>query len=355
MSVNNGKHAKRGFIRLLAPRPILIVWTAAAVVSLWTSPLRATPITFAIESDDVQISDPYMANFSVAQTILTAPGNNGTFSFPGYSTTFSAGYLASFPGSRTSFPVVWDYIVTLSHGVITSFVADPMLSKNAILFGNPDGAVETAQLSTSGGVVSVIFGNVLTLSGPQFQVTPLNPPAQGSGFAITDGNTSSSTLTLVGGSVVHGLQLDLFDLEHDFVGDLSFTLSHLGVTLLFDEPFGQGPAPFGLSGNLDGDYYFSDGASQQFDVALQNADLLSPGLYKPAYPFSVFDGMPAAGDWILSITDHQKGDQGSLGAWQLEFAEVAGVPESSVWALLLTGFGVIGWQYRRNVARLSRP
>ncbi len=66
---------------------------------------------------------------------------------------------------------------------------------------------------------------------------------------------------------------------------------------------------------------FDDGAASAFTTQCPptaNAN------FRPAEPFSVFRGQPAAGDWILRVRDLQTGDGGAINAFQLELCAAGG-------------------------------
>jgi subtilisin-like proprotein convertase family protein len=133
----------------------------------------------------------------------------------------------------------------------------------------------------------------------------------GTGFSIPDGSFAgaSSTITLSQGGLVQGMDLSLLGFNHTWVGDLTGTLTHAGVTVEWMQANGNN------SSNLAGDYTIRDGAA----VALNDAGgaSITPGVYASESPFAAFDGTPWAGDWTLTIVDRADFDTGALNSWGL--------------------------------------
>lgn len=164
-----------------------------------------------------------------------------------------------------------------------------------------------------------------TASNPLVGVTPVNtatpvpsptPPTQAEGtfchstaVGIPDNGTTSTTLTITDAGTIADLDVSL-DVQHTFIGDLTFTLTHddTGTSAtIYDQP-GVPPSQFGCNGN-DINVILDDEAS------LPVEDACGPtisGTYIPNQLLSAFDGESITGDWTLTMTDNAADDTGTL-------------------------------------------
>jgi hypothetical protein len=91
---------------------------------------------------------------------------------------------------------------------------------------------------------------------------------------------------------------------HGATGELTFTLSHLGVTdTLVHQAGGAGANFVGM--------LLSDASTNP--VALGLAPF--SGMYRPHKPLTTFQGLDPDGDWVLEVSDDQSGNDGTLRAW----------------------------------------
>jgi hypothetical protein len=190
------------------------------------------------------------------------------------------------------------------------------------------------------------FSDDLTGTAVFNNVTP-----QDNGFAIPDGQSMASLFQVGEHGVVDGLSIEMFDLEHSFSGDLTFKLSHLGRSVVFADPWGDRKSPTGTATDFNGDYVLEDGLTPTLFDALSGVPTLPSGAYGTSGdPFSKFNGMDRAGEWILTIMDNSLKDEGSLGRWSLRFGganrPVGEVPEPGAWAMMIVGLGAIGFRLR---------
>jgi hypothetical protein len=126
---------------------------------------------------------------------------------------------------------------------------------------------------------------------------------------ITDNTTARDTLHIPasegGGTVVRAV-IRLDSLLHTFDGSLTVTLLHQGVRDTLVQNTGGEGHDF-LATTLDD------------DAGLGLGEGLPPftGVFRPVQPLSHFNGVSAAGDWILEIHDGQSGNSGELHGWSL--------------------------------------
>jgi subtilisin-like proprotein convertase family protein len=191
------------------------------------------------------------------------------------------------------------------------------------------GAEPACTESYSGNPVNI---NILNASS-------VTVPYTGGVVAIPDGNETGVNipLTVSGvGSILGGLNLS-FDgatctaaqgattvgVSHSWVGDLTFTLtSPQGTTVvLMDRPGG-----INNSGNNFCHTTLDDGASNSIqNILISGAPW--QGSFKPASPFSAFNGENPNGTWILHATDHVTIDAGTVRAFSLILTTTTLCPE----------------------------
>jgi len=129
------------------------------------------------------------------------------------------------------------------------------------------------------------------------------------------------------GELVDALGVDL-DVLHPWVGDLVVTLQSPGGTLvtLLDRPGTPSvgfPGPFGCGGaNIFAS--FVDGAAQPAEsMCSTTADPVVSGPVGPASPLGAFNGEPASGVWVLTVSDRSVYDAGVLNSVCLQVTGVA--------------------------------
>jgi subtilisin-like proprotein convertase family protein len=133
--------------------------------------------------------------------------------------------------------------------------------------------------------------------------------------------SQTSTITVASSGTITDVNLLGLDLLHEWIGDISATLtSPLGTTIqLFDSP-GKPASNFGCSGN-DIAVDFDDAASltsANFENMCNNAPAIS-GAFQPIDALSTFNGENMAGTWTLTVFDSfTSSDDGSIEAWSLE-------------------------------------
>lgn len=173
----------------------------------------------------------------------------------------------------------------------------------------------------------------------------------GSGGRIPDGDSAGITshINLTTDGLVDDLSFAVLGLQHTWIGDLTGTLSHGGVTATWLQRF-----PNDLD-DLLGDYTFRDDDGLHGITTFGLGSPIPSGTYHGGL-LSAFHGMAAAGDWTLHLTDAVNIDTGRFNAWTLDVNTIpsdpgGGVPEPASWALMIAGFGLVGAAMRRRRAR----
>lgn len=180
------------------------------------------------------------------------------------------------------------------------------LTNNALmsLTVNPDDYLYAG--NTQGQVYKSIdpsTANILNkkLTNLNIPVSHIQPAVSTINFSPPGRKTNNTAL-----QNINSVQITINEVIHSRTGDLTFTLEHLGVTqTVIIEVGGDGQ---NFSNTILGD---------------DNSTLISAGTppftgyFKPENPLNVFNGMDAYGDWTLTITDGNTGNDGTVNSWSL--------------------------------------
>ena len=136
--------------------------------------------------------------------------------------------------------------------------------------------------------------------------------------AIPDFNPAglSSTITVPDSMEIGDVDLGLV-VTHTWTGDLIVTLEHGGTTVeVINRPGEPVLGTFGCPEDNWDVVLDDEGAGGAMeDQCVPN--LTSPPSYTPNNLLGAFDGMDAAGDWTLTISDNAELDFGTLNSWEL--------------------------------------
>jgi hypothetical protein len=148
---------------------------------------------------------------------------------------------------------------------------------------------------------------------------------------IPDNSFRSDTINLGGfdiaGSTLIDVDVIIDTIFHPNVDDLEITLQHFGITdtLIFRS---------GGSGDNFIDTYLDDGAS--YTLSSGTAPFTED--FKPHKSLNRFNGLEAAGDWILTVYDKNSGNTGILEAWCLVITALTPIGIEPVSNITPTGF-----------------
>ncbi len=129
-----------------------------------------------------------------------------------------------------------------------------------------------------------------------------------------DGLQSRLPVDYAGSLVDVDLRLEI---AHTWVGDLRAVLSHAGQEVVLMERPGAGVnPPSGCPGN-DVRVRLDDDAPAAVQEACNETPPALNGTLRPAEPLAAFAALPAEGDWLLTVSDPSRPDEGTLTAWCL--------------------------------------
>lgn len=167
------------------------------------------------------------------------------------------------------------------------------------------------------------FGSAIVLASALMLATPANATLTDYVFSgsLADGTKFDGTFTLDDS----GFQFQQFQNFYANVGGLSFTrLTSLG----------SGSNQFYAIGSYNGNRYFSIGLNARGDSSLRISGLKTGDLNQ-------------SNTYFLSNVF-------LYGSGTLSLANTAAVPEPATWALMILGFGVVGYSMRRRHKALVR-
>lgn len=136
----------------------------------------------------------------------------------------------------------------------------------------------------------------------------------GDATPITDAGAVDVVITIppTPGATVDGLTISI-DAAHDWLGDLTITISHAGQSATLIDQVGTATWSFGCGGD-DINATFTDNASTTADALCipGGPTPMFAGDILPAQPLSIFNGTPVEGDWTITITDNNPIDAGII-------------------------------------------
>jgi len=147
------------------------------------------------------------------------------------------------------------------------------------------------------------------------------------GGAIDDGPAGSTSFVYTentSGTLYNQNRVRL-DLSHTWVGDLTITLEHAGVTVTLLDRVGVPATTFGSAANFNGIYTFADSGLAWDDYEDSDESTvfdIPEGVYElnnsDGSSLADFGGLDIFGDWTLTISDAEQPDAGFLAEWGVE-------------------------------------
>ncbi len=189
-------------------------------------------------------------------------------------------------------------------------------------------------------------------------VTASNTTAQ----PIADNSSITSIINIAtGGALFPGSLSFSIGVDHSFIGDLIYTITHGGTSVVLMNRPGTASITDGDSSNLTSTralnfVNFAPNTAESIGESCGPNDFVGitstclNTTFQSHQSLSAFDGTVASGDWFLTISDNENGDVGQLASWSLTYdtGAVSAVPEPEAYAMLLAGLGLIGGIARRR-------
>ena len=169
------------------------------------------------------------------------------------------------------------------------------------------------------------------------------------------------------GAITSDVNLTLFGLNHTFADDVAIALegpTGLRILLLTDA---------GGWSNFNGNYTFdqsgtvlASGNYGNFNTVIDDSNPIAPSVHgfnpftdllTDGSSLAQFNGLDPNGIWKLWIADDSIGNDGSLTGATLSItaadAPSPAVPEPATWALMISGFALVGTAMRRSKTAVS--
>lgn len=272
--------------------------TAAIAPGTHTITVQGTATDLSVETDTVDLT---VVATSPGAPALTAPadGASGVANPAPLAWTAVAG--------ATSYVVEVDDTADFSSPVFTTTTAATSTTATGLVADTRYYWRVTAANACGTGASSAPFR---FRTAARYCRAPNLPIPDGSPTGVTD------LLTVpAGANAILDLDVEL-RVTHGWVGDIAFSLEHLGTTrVIFDRP-GVPATQFGCSGDHV-DALFSDEAANPAETSCSNTTGLTTGPYSPDQTFSAFDGTTLSGTWTITARDPESGFPGTLDEWCL--------------------------------------
>ena len=141
--------------------------------------------------------------------------------------------------------------------------------------------------------------------------------------AIPDPGTATSVINVADGRAITDLNVSL-NASHTWVGDLTFTLSHNGVSVAVIDRPGVPTSTYGCSGD-DINATLDDEAALPVETQCAAGAPTINGVFTPNVSLTGFDGQVVNGSWTMTVNDAVGADAGTLNQWCL-VTTLGGVP-----------------------------
>lgn len=132
---------------------------------------------------------------------------------------------------------------------------------------------------------------------------------------IPDPGTANSIINVGDTRTINDLNVSI-DASHTWVGDLTFTLSHNGVSVAVIDRPGVPASTYGCSGD-DINATLDDEAGAPVENECSAGVPTINGTFTPNVSLTGFDGQSVNGSWTMTVSDAVGADSGTLNQWCL--------------------------------------
>ena len=275
----------------------------ATMVGNYTISITGTATTVTKIADvNLDVIDP-----APTMAALAAPADAATGIDPAVTFTWSAGGTGAMYNIDIATDAAFTAIIDNATGLTTNAYNSSSLASQTTYYWRVT-TYNSCGTAPSSSVFSFTTSSCSTVASTDVPVT-------------VSAASQTSTITIANSGTINDVNLIGLVLPHEWVGDISATLtSPQGTTVqLFDAP-GIPASTYGCSGD-DLDVSFDDAAtstSNDFENTCNNAPAIQ-GAFQPIDPLTSFNGENMAGTWTLTVLDsYTAGDDGSITAWSLE-------------------------------------
>ena len=128
------------------------------------------------------------------------------------------------------------------------------------------------------------------------------------------------------------------DITHTSLDDLDIDVAHSDITVLIADNFDNQMGPGNACTGDDMLAILDDDASGALEGAcVEPGPPAIDGRYRPEQSLSAFNDVDASGSWIVSITDNNEGEVGTLDRWCLNLNGFGAQPAQVYWANIDSG------------------
>ncbi|MGD9691920.1 MAG: hypothetical protein AB7G17_03685 [Phycisphaerales bacterium] len=188
-------------------------------------------------------------------------------------------------------------------------------------------------------------------------------PGSGGSVALANSlgpGTFQTSITVADGRTVSGVNVLISSLVHNWMGELSATVTHVptGRSASLFSRVGSGPSlASGDSSDFTGSYWFADGGLDLIAVAgstgatspIASGTYAASGVSGAAVSLAgVFGGIAGAGEWRLVLQNFGQNDTATFGSWTLGLDLVEGSTAAPLGNAALLGAAGLGWVSARR-------
>jgi hypothetical protein len=124
------------------------------------------------------------------------------------------------------------------------------------------------------------------------------------------------------------------EMNHTWVGDLIFRITHNNVTVTIVDRPGVPNTTFGCGSDAACDRVIVLDDESVTPIETFCINPFPAGSYGPNEALSAFDGMDQSGDWEIFVSDNAQADTGTLCAWEVRTTCGVNPVQASTWGAI---------------------